>query len=145
MPQSTISTWLDFALQQMAAESYLHNINLSDPADVVPRLVAGNNAPGVTSPNPGVTRFMDLANVINASQVTGSAQAFVNRYDIVDHHANDATGFSATLMRDTTTGEYTLSFRSTEFRDESLGGDHERDAVKADGGAGKGVRNHYLN
>ncbi len=133
MPQTNITTWLEFALQQMTAESYLHGINLLDDQAVINRLIAGNNAPGVTSPNPGVTRFVDLANVINASQVTGSAQAFVNRYDIVDHHANDATGFSATLMRDTTTGEYTLSFRSTEFRDESLGGDHERDAVKADG------------
>ncbi|MEO6110715.1 MAG: calcium-binding protein [Nitrospiraceae bacterium] len=61
------------------------------------------------------------------------AERFISKYDILDHHANDSTGFSATLMRDTTTGEYTLSFRSTEFRDESLGGDYNRDAVKADG------------
>ena len=65
--------------------------------------------------------------MLNANQVTGSAQAFVSRYQIVDHHANDATGFSATLMRDTQTGEYTLSFRSLEYQNQVDGGDWERD------------------
>ena len=137
MPSSNVGTWLEFALQQMAAESYLDGIALSNDADIVTRLKLGNNNPLFNDPNnptlSGKTRFVDLANVINASQVTGSVQAFVNRYDIVDHHANDATGFSATLMLDTQTQQYTLSFRSSEFRDESLGGDYDRDVVKADG------------
>ena len=58
--------------------------------------------------------------------------SFVAAYHIVDHHANDATGFSATLMRDTTTGEYTLSFRSTESAPALNGGDRERDVFGAD-------------
>jgi hypothetical protein len=32
-------------------------------------------------------------------------------------------------MRDTTTGEYTLSFRSTEYRNQAQGGDWERDGL----------------
>lgn len=78
MPQTNITTWLDFAMQQMAAESYLHGINLVDNQAVIDRLVAGNNAPGVTSPIPGATRFVDLAGVSNAKggQKMGQATLF---------------------------------------------------------------------
>jgi hypothetical protein len=127
MPQSDIGTWLQFALQQMAAESYL------DGSDLITRLTLGNNNPLLNDPNDptldGATRFINLAGAPNATQITGSAQAFAARYQIVDHHANDATGFSATLMRDTTTGEYTLSFRSTEYKNQIDGGDYERDGA----------------
>lgn len=133
MPQSDISAWLQFALQQMAAESYLDGIALSNGNDIITRLKLGNNNPLLNDPNDptldGATRFVNLAGVPNASQITGSAQAFVARYQIVDHHANDATGFSATLMRDNQTGEYTLSFRSTEYKNQLDGGDYERDGA----------------
>lgn len=33
MPQSDIAAWLKFALQQMAAESYLDNIDLNIPEE----------------------------------------------------------------------------------------------------------------
>jgi Ca2+-binding RTX toxin-like protein len=121
MPQSEISAWLQFALQQMAAESYLDGINLSIKSDVRTRLRLGNNRDGF--PESGATRF------------TGTAaqglqdQAFVDRYQIVNHHANDPTGFSATLMREIGTNNFTLSFRSTEYRNQSQGGDYERDGA----------------
>ena len=133
MPQSDIGTWLRFTLQQMAAESYLDGIALSNSDAIIQRLKLGNNNPLLNSPdNPilsGATRFVDISGVPGASQVAGSAQAFVARYQIIDHHANDATGFSATLMRDNQTGEYTLSFRSTEFKNQVDGGDYERDGA----------------
>ncbi len=116
MPQSQFTTWLDFALQQMAAESYL-----DDPGGLQVHLTRGNNKFGFdppTGPLLGATRFTNLL-----------AERFIAKYDIVDHHANDATGFSATLMRDTTTGEYTLSFRSTEYRNPDEGGDFARDGL----------------
>jgi len=119
MSQSNISIWLRFAQQQIAAESYLHDININDPAAVAAALVRGNNRQGF--PEGGFTRLVQI-----------QAQQFVQRYQILDHHANDATGFSATLMRDTQTGEYTLSLRSTEFKPAILGGDKERDALQAD-------------
>ncbi len=116
MPQSNLSTWLQFSLQQIVAESYLNGINWNDPLAVIGRLVGGNNRPGF--PETNYTRLTQP-----------QAAEFVSRYQIIDHHANDATGFSATLMRDTTTGEYTLSFRSLEYQDQAQGGDWERDGI----------------
>ena len=116
MPQSQTTTWLDFALQQMAAESYLN-----DSGGLLTQLTRGNNRFGFdppTGPLPGATRFTNVL-----------ADRFIARYDIVDHHASDATGFSATLMKDLTTGQYTLSFRSLEYQNQVDGGDWERDGL----------------
>ena len=137
MPLANIKTWLDFAIQQMAAESYLDQFTV-EGRQLTLVLADGNNDIRKVSPDQflGKTRFVDLdpQTVPNANEITGSAQAFVARYQIEDHHANDASGFSATLMKDTTTGEYTLSFRSTEYSLQADGGDRERDgAAGADG------------
>jgi len=127
MPQSEVSSWLQFALQQMATESYLEGVEPSNITELIRRLKFGNNNQSILGidPNPdlspnlrGATRFTDI-----------QAVQFGQRYQIVHHHANDATGFSATLMRDTQTGEYILSFRSTEFRNQVQGGDYERDGA----------------
>lgn len=133
MPQSNISTWLAFALQQMAAESYLDGIAPSNNDGIITRLKLGNNNPLLNDPGDltldGATRFVDLAGVPNASQITGSAQVFVARYAIVDHHANDSTGFSATLMQERGTNNFTLSFRSLEYQNQVDGGDWQRDGL----------------
>ena len=106
-----ISVWLDFALQQLAAESYLHGIDdLSDTESVKERLVNGANrfdAP-VPPPTEHPTRMTER-----------QAQAFMERYCVVDHRPNDASGFSATLLRKVAadgslTQSYTLAMRSTE-------------------------------
>jgi len=138
MPTTEITTWLQFAIQQMAAESYLHGFSFGDTDELIRRLKLGNNNNPLADPNdpilPGNTRLVDLAGVPNANQITGSAQAFAARYQIVDHHANDATGFSATLLFDTQTTSYTLSIRSTEFQNQAQGGDWQRDGLPgADG------------
>ncbi|NOT24402.1 MAG: hypothetical protein HOP22_16995, partial [Nitrospiraceae bacterium] len=116
MPQSQITTWLDFALQQLVAESYLN-----DPGSLKTRLTRGNNNDGFDSPTGpllGLSRFTNLL-----------ADRFIEKYDIVSHHVNDATGFSATLMRKIGTNNFSLSFRSTEYRNQSQGGDYERDGA----------------
>jgi len=59
--------------------------------------------------------------------VQEQAQAFVREYEIIDYHANDATGFAATLFKNRATGEYILSPRSTEFRQWGAAGDRKRD------------------
>lgn len=120
MPLSDIRTWLQFATLQMAAESYLDGINLSSRNEVKDKLLLGSNHPLLDPSLTGKTRFTNVL-----------ADQFLDRYQIIDHHANDTTGFSATLMFDTQTSTYTLSFRSTEFRDQSEGGDYERDGVFA--------------
>lgn len=125
MPQSNTAKWLTFALQQMAAESYLNNVDFASPEQVIRRLLLGNNSEGF--PDTGATRM-------TGTITQGQAHDFAHSFQIIDHHANDATGFSATLMRDRTTGEYTLSFRSTEAKHQAAGGDWERDGLSgADG------------
>lgn len=87
MPQSSVTTWLEFAMQQMAAESYFQGItDLNDPLLVKPRLLSGNNPPGFASNN--YTRFTDQL-----------ADRFLSTYKIIDQHANDESGFSATLIQ----------------------------------------------
>ncbi len=127
MSQSNISTWLQFALQQMAAESYLDQ--LASGRQLKDILKDGNNDIRVIPSEQfsGKTRFTD--------QLTSyfvPAPGSSPRYQIVDHHANDATGFSATLLFDTQTQTHTLSFRSTEFLQQVDGGDRERDGFGAD-------------
>lgn len=53
---------------------------------------------------------------------------FIKKYDIIDYHGNDDSGFSATVFKNKLTNELTISFRSTEF-----GEDYLKDAVGADG------------
>jgi len=119
----------------MAAEAYLHRALSGElPLNDVLQL-GNNNFPGASPSDaelPGRTRFVNLSGASVALQVTGSVEAFVSRYQIVDHHANDASGFSATLLFDRDTNSYTLSFRSTEFKPAAEGGDKERDVLQAD-------------
>lgn len=55
MPQSETSTWSQFALQQMAAESYLEGIDWNNAEQVKTQLRLGNNRSGF--PQTGATRF----------------------------------------------------------------------------------------
>jgi Ca2+-binding RTX toxin-like protein len=125
MAQGEMGTWLRFALQQIAAESYFDWIDLSNPQRVIGQLQLGNNNVTGDDPTapvlPGKIRMTTL-----------QAEQFVQRYQIVDHHANDATGFSATLLVDTETNSYTLSFRSSEYAADVNGGDRSRDILGAD-------------
>jgi hypothetical protein len=122
MPNST--AWLNFALEQMVAESYLDGISFRNLTLLRSRLLDGNNDTRIiqrdplTGELPNKTRFTNIL-----------ADRFLASYDIIDHHASDATGFSATFMGNRDTGEYTLSFRSTEYRDQLDGGDYERDGA----------------
>jgi len=59
---------------------------------------------------------------------------FFATFDLIDHLPNQSSGFSATLLKNKTTGEYTLAFRSTEYRDIKNGGDAERDAIRGAAG-----------
>ncbi len=128
-----IRTWLGFALQQMAAEAYIHRAQFGELGLLHVLKMGNNNFPGDQSDAeilPGKTRM-----------TTVQAEQFVQRYQIVDHHVNDATGFSATLIKDLTdpTGKtFTLSFRSSEYQNQVQGGDWERDgAAAADGEIGR--------
>lgn len=140
-----IQIWLDYVIQQMVAEGYLDGVVLSDPVALGQRLRDGNNdlrnsyvASQDQNNLPGKTRLTD-------TQIT----YFNERWEVVDHRGNDdarfaatgpangvgnGTGFSATLMRNRQTDEYTLAIRSTEYADDDKGGDWSRDGIEgADG------------
>lgn len=107
---NNINTWYDFVLQQMAAESYLDGIDWSNRDTVVTRLENGNNH--YTLPQDKFTSFTRMTDAQAKSFIGDGTAENPGHYDIVAHLPNTASGFSATLMRDKTTGEYTLSFRS---------------------------------
>ena len=71
---TSIQTWLNFALQQMAAEAYLDQF-LSGPRSLVEVLTNGNNNENVLPVDQftGATCFVDLAGVSNTTQIAGSA------------------------------------------------------------------------
>ena len=125
MPQNNVQIWSDFVLQQLAAESYFDNLKINNREDTVAALLFGNNPIG--SDPTGVSRM-----------ASAQAEAFVDRYHIIHQYKNDGSGFSATLLFDKRKGQYTLSFRSTEFRSDGDGGDRSRDVM----GAGYSIRDH---
>lgn len=134
MSMISVQAWLDFALQQAAAECYLDNLSFSQPEEVKRRLELGNNHYEMNPFGEGATKF------------TGAqADYFLDKFEIIMHYPNDSSGFSCTVFKNRTTGEYTLSFRSTEYEYGALdveagrvsvdkGGDWARDgAPGADG------------
>lgn len=152
-----VKQYLDFALVQLAAESYWHGVDLQalatgnvlEISKATRRLKYGFNDPihPFIKSRAGVTGDADTA---AETATTGSnspvlpgynrmvedqADDVLQQYKIIDHHANDATGFAATLFRRTVNdpitgakeGEYVLSFRSLESRPWKVAGDAERD------------------
>jgi len=123
----------DFSLQQIAAESYLHKA-LAGEITLADALRIGNNNRNTSLPNlDGNTRM-----------TSEMVMQFNDRFEVVDHRGNDdqraslralnGTGLSATLFKNKETGNYTLSFRSTEYADTATGGDWSRDGASgADG------------
>ena len=114
----------DLLLGQLAAESYLDQAPPGNPFDELRTVLElGNNNPAnfsdPTAPDlPGKTRM-------TAAQI----RRFAEIYEIVDHQPNTWSGFSGTLLRNTQTDTYVLSFRSTESASEGQGGDWARDGI----------------
>lgn len=131
-----VKEWLDFVIQQMVAESYLDQ-TAELPGGLVDVLRLGNNN----------SRYLqrdtrpDTPNLPGATRLTDSQIKYFNdTFDIIDHRSDNdprftgitggnGAGFSATLMHNRTTDEYTLSFRSLEYADQKVGGDWERDGA----------------
>jgi len=123
-----MATTSELLLAQLVAESYVQ-ASLNDPDD---RFRLGNNNPGNSAyvPRaevlPGATRMTDR-------QIT----RFNELYSVVDHRTNTWSGFSATLLQRRGSNEFVLSFRSTEYQNDTDGGDFQRDGL---GGAEKWPR-----
>jgi hypothetical protein len=100
-----IRMWYEYALQQIAAESYLHHYDWKNAVRLREGLERGTANPDF----PTVEAFTRMT----ASQ----AKWFVDNYEVIDHRPNTTRGISATLLRDKLTGAYTLSFRPSEYKD----------------------------
>lgn len=103
MTAPTITEILDYANLQMAAEAFL-----ADPADPTGKLLKLNIHQALIEGNGHASVFTET-----------QAEAFLNRWEVVAQKANTGTGFSGTLFRNKETKELVMSFRSTEFIDDS--------------------------
>jgi len=123
-----INGWYKFILAQMAADSYLDQLDFADEPELRVRLRNGANhrdhiAKLEREGRLGATRMTEVM-----------IDDFLATWEVIDHIPNDTSGFSATLLRNRRTGKYTLSFRSTESKPWEDGGDNERDGDEgADG------------
>jgi Ca2+-binding RTX toxin-like protein len=113
---------VEFSVLQAAAECYLDGV--IDQNQLIQRLENGSNHYSFDPvAGSGRTRLTN-------EQITW----LLDNFDIVDHYANDSSGFSATVFLDRRSGEYTVSFRSTEYANENKGGDWLRDGLQGAGG-----------
>jgi len=120
-----VRAWLDNSILQPVAESYLDKSierGGTFALDVV--LKQGVNHPELNLNGEGATR-------LTKTQIAW----FVDNYEIITHYPNDVSGFSATLFRNKSSGEFTLSFRSTEYQLSDKGGDWGRDGASGADGA----------
>jgi hypothetical protein len=109
-----IRQWYEFALQQVAAESYI--FNLASPDDA---LKNGNNIAGTPDDKmSGRTRMTEK-----------QTKLFTENYQVIDQLQNTSSGFSATVLKDKD-GTYTLAFRSTEYQN-APNGDFEQNGVSS--------------
>lgn len=99
MSTHLIAEYLKAANLQMAAEAFLQDA-VNNDANFAAALIEGNRHTNVTP--------------------RALAEQLAAEYRVLAHRDNTHTGFSGTLFRNKTTGELTLSFRSTEFVDDSL-------------------------
>ena len=125
--KTQVQTWLDFLLQQLAADSYLDGVLPSNEPLFIDRLELGANNHRVPLPDDPFAQH-------KTRMVGGQAGDFVQRYELVHHLPNRSSGFSGTLLREKGTDNFTLAFRSTEFREANEGGDNPRDSASGANG-----------
>jgi hypothetical protein len=148
---TNIESLYDYALQQIAAESYFEGINLASAltTELKRQLRLGTNREGYQNGPPDLNEGFQADEFLRKFELihqwsdnptpTGLRPGAEGRSD--RPQLNDEilanTGLSATLIRKkdangNPTNDYTLAIRSTEFRSWAAGGDGERDKTGAD-------------
>ncbi|MDO9003436.1 MAG: hypothetical protein Q7V20_08305 [Aquabacterium sp.] len=97
-----VNDYLQYANLQMAAEAFLRNGDTKyyQGEALGAALVLGNNH---------ASRF-----------IRAQVNEFSSKWDVIEQIENTPTGFSGTLFQNKSTHEYVISFRSTEFIDDSV-------------------------
>ena len=118
---------LQYLLAQVAAESFLDGGDLSDEPSLENHYIQGSN---------NYRNFKNLrdTNRLGMTQATDVMWAdFSGTWDVIRHQVNTTSGFSGTLLKNVD-GTFTISFRSTESKSESDGGDVKRDSSEGANG-----------
>lgn len=106
-----IATYLKYANVQMAAEATTLDSVLTGAVPLEDALFRGNER---------ASRFTRI-----------TADAFVSDgWKLVAHQKNTPTGFSGSLFQNSKTGEFVMSFRSTEFADDAVRDNQETNALE---------------
>lgn len=115
---------LDLTGNEIFYDSYT-NPNI-DEATIKKYFYATVGSTQYLNPDNGKIEYIGGAGAYTKISQT-QADYFLDNYTIIDYYGNDNTGFSATTFKNKTTGEITISFRSTEFTE-----DYYKDAAGAD-------------
>ena len=109
MSDLSVSQLLQYVRVQMAAES-LYGYDARKPLILTPgETRSGSILPAwLTEGNGHASKFTET-----------DATKFVSEWEVIEHKSNTDSGFSGTLFKNKTTGEYVLSIRSTEFIDDA--------------------------
>ncbi len=123
---SEAAEYLKYATVQMAAEA-LFNLQVAAAGSIFSGSLEGNALAILRSGNDRSIRFTDA-----------EAEEFSKDWTVVEHLSNTPSGFSGTLFRALRTdtsrgiqeGELVISFRSTEFADDSARDSEATDALE---------------
>ncbi len=116
---------LKYASLQMASEA-VYGFIPSEAAPADPLAGSSLNNMDVTNLVKG-----NLRNSLFTS--TAAADLIASGWQIKEHLANTATGFSGTLFENSLTHELVLSFRSTEFLDDAVRDNTATNMLEIDG------------
>ena len=115
--KNDISTYLEFSNLQIASEAFIGNTRDQERPGTEKNDIKWRDAEELKRGNFHTSKFTDI-----------EAQGFIQRWKVVQHKANTATGFSGTLFEalenipgaGVKAGDQVLSFRSTEFVDDEV-------------------------
>lgn len=116
-----ITQTLSFAIQQIFAESYwekyikLKNEFGNNPTEEQKILLKEEYISALEHGNSKKDNILEGG---YAKLTKTLAEEAYTNYEVIDYIGNQSAGFSAILLKDIHSGEYTLSFRSTEYKED---------------------------
>lgn len=118
MTTLTVADYLKYANLQMAAEA-LYDFDANTNLNLIPgaALLPSNGQTTIPITDAWLTTGNRHASTFTPTQVALSG--LTTDWVVVEHKSNTTTGFSGTLFKNKDDGKLVLSFRSTEFIDDT--------------------------